>query len=126
MDEKKKLDGYSGLTTNGLLSESSLDIISSGYTFGYEGDTELINKKRNIYKNVIVPKSQKKIIKEIVLKEEERNKLSMKKQYSTLNRIDSFFEKNIFNKLYSIDKIMYNMEINEENARKMVNKKVGL
>ncbi|SBS96163.1 Plasmodium exported protein (Pm-fam-a like), unknown function [Plasmodium malariae] len=119
-----KLGAYSGFINNRLLSESLLNIISSGDSLSDEDGTILVDEEKDIYKNGKDDKSRRKIIKEILLKAEERNKLLRKTKYTLLNRIDSYFEKNIFNELECIDKMISNSKNDKTAARRMLRRKV--
>ncbi|SBT87043.1 Plasmodium exported protein, unknown function [Plasmodium malariae] len=125
MYNKCKLNGYSDLTSNRILSDCSIDVKLTADISCDEAYAKLLGVKRDISINDKCSKSQRKIIKEILLKKEERNKLYKKKK-TLLNRMDTFFEKKIYNQLDYIDKIKNNMEINEKNARRMINRKVLL
>ncbi|KAI4841041.1 hypothetical protein MKS88_000809 [Plasmodium brasilianum] len=124
MNKMNKLGAYSGFINNRILSESSLNIISSGDSLSDEEDNILVDEEKDIYKNGKDYKSRKKIIKEILLKAEERNKLLRKKKYTLLNKIDSYYEKNIFNELECIDKMNNNSKNDKTAARRMLRKKV--
>ncbi|KAI4839629.1 hypothetical protein MKS88_002186 [Plasmodium brasilianum] len=124
MNKKNKLGAYSGFINNRLLSESLLNIISSGDSLSDDDGTILVDDEKDIYKNGKDDKSRRKIIKEILLKAEERNKLLRKKKYTLLNRIDSYFEKKIFNELECIDKMNNNSKNDKTAARRMLRRKV--
>ncbi|SBT70507.1 hypothetical protein PMLGA01_030024200 [Plasmodium malariae] len=94
MNNNSILDEYSGLTINRLLSENSMNVI-------------------NIYKNERAHKLRRKIIKEILLKAEERNKLVKKKKSSLCNSIDEYLEKKIPIELCFIDKTQNNKKIDK-------------
>ncbi|SBT00172.1 Plasmodium exported protein (Pm-fam-a like), unknown function [Plasmodium malariae] len=124
MNKKNKLGAYSGFINNRLLSESLLNIISSGDLLSDEDGTILVDEEKDIYKNCKDDKSRRKIIKKILLKAEERNKLLRKKKNTLLNRIDSYFEKKIFNELECIDKMNNNCKNDKTAARRMLCRKV--
>ncbi|SBS97975.1 Plasmodium exported protein (Pm-fam-a like), unknown function [Plasmodium malariae] len=124
MSNNSILDEYSGLTINRLLSENSMNVILTGYTSDHKGDTTLMDEKRNIYKNERDHKLRRKIIKEVLLKAEERNKLVKKKKPSLFNSIDSFIEKKIFKELDSINQMQYNMKIDKKIANRLIHKKI--
>ncbi|KAI4837021.1 hypothetical protein MKS88_000614 [Plasmodium brasilianum] len=126
IDIKNKLDKYSSLRTNRLLSESSLDVISTGYGSGDKGYYNIMNEKADTYKTDKNSKSRKNIIKEILLKAEERNNLFKKRKYSSFNILDLFLEKDIFNELDSVDKINYNKKIDKQTASLMKRRKTSL
>ncbi|SBT85954.1 Plasmodium exported protein, unknown function [Plasmodium malariae] len=116
MEKNYTLDGYSCLAINRLLSECSLNVMSTGYMSNENSKNELITKKKNISMNCEDPKIQRKIIKDILLKSEERNRLHKKKKSSLLNKIETYFEKRILNQLVSIDEIKYNTDVHKKTA----------
>ncbi|KAI4833828.1 uncharacterized protein MKS88_000320 [Plasmodium brasilianum] len=90
MEKNYTLDGYSCLAINRLLSECSLNVMSTGY----------MSNENNI-----------------LLKSEERNRLHKKEKSSLLNKIETYFEKRILNQLVSIDEIKYNTDVHKKTAR---------
>ncbi|SBS97700.1 Plasmodium exported protein (Pm-fam-a like), unknown function [Plasmodium malariae] len=114
---------HSALTTNRQLSESSLDSKSTRVTFVDENSTKLIDQREYKYKNDKCPITEGEKIKGILLKTGEGNELDKKKESSLSNGIDTFFEKQKFNQLDSIDKIKCNKKNNEKTVRKTIDEK---
>ncbi|SBT70153.1 Plasmodium exported protein, unknown function [Plasmodium malariae] len=117
---------YSALTNNRLLSESSLDSKSTRVTSVDESSTKLIDEREYKYKNDKCPITEGEKIKGILLKTGEGNELDKKKESSLSNGIDTFFEKQKFNQLDSIDKIKCNKKNNEKTVRKTIDEKISL
>ncbi|SBS99109.1 Plasmodium exported protein (Pm-fam-a like), unknown function [Plasmodium malariae] len=125
IDKKYTLDEFSRITTDRILSRSSLDTKSTDVTSNDKGDTKLKDEKKNIYENSEIPKPGREKVEEILLENEGRNRLPKRKK-TIFTRMDEFFEKMIFSLLGPIDIIKYNLEINNKIEGKTVNRKMDL
>ncbi|SCP02929.1 Plasmodium exported protein, unknown function [Plasmodium malariae] len=126
LHKKYKLDNHLTVTINRLLSEDSIDSILNEYLSDNEGNNKLHVEGKDIYKSYGDNESEIEELIDNSIITDKGAKVATIKKSSFINRLDTYFEKKIFNQLDSIDKIKYRMKINRKAALKLIYKETAL
>ncbi|KAI4838160.1 hypothetical protein MKS88_002633 [Plasmodium brasilianum] len=119
--KKDKLSGHLYLRTNRLLSNDSLDSILNKYISRNKNNNKLLNEEElSLYSTDTISESED--FKERLSYTEEVDKVAKKKKPTSLNSVDTFLERKLFNIEDSAYKIRNKTSINRniENLSKVL------